>query len=227
MSHYPIEPIVHSMRSSADAEKAAAMSKYMRDLFPFLGISQPRRKELLKEHVQSYGKPTTAEEILHAAEELWVQEEREFAYIAMGLLEGGVKFFDLSHIHRIERFIVTNSWWDTVDGLATCTVGGVMSRYPDAWAAHAERWITSDNMWLNRTGILFQLKYKSKTDTGLLRRAIEAHHDSKEFFLQKAIGWALREYAKTNSEWVLAYVEEHDLMPLSRREALRRLNVNH
>ncbi len=91
-------------------------------------------------------KPTTAEEILHAAEELWVQEEREFAYIAMGLLEGGVKFFDLSHIHRIERFIVANSWWDTADGLATCTVGGVMSRYPDAWAARAERWITSNNM---------------------------------------------------------------------------------
>ncbi|WP_267933880.1 DNA alkylation repair protein [Paenibacillus profundus] len=75
-----------------------------------------------------------------------------------------------------------------------------MSRYPDAWAARAERWITSDNMWLNRTGILFQLKYKSKTDTGLLRRAIETHHNSKEFFLQKAIGWVLREYAKTNSE---------------------------
>ena len=222
MSVYPIEPLIEALRASANPDRAAAMSAYMRDQFPFLGVPQPVRKMLIKEHSQLYGKPKSAEEILHAAQHLWNLEEREFAYVAMGLLEGGVKFFNLAHIHRIEQFIVTRSWWDTVDGLATCTVGGVMKRYPEAWAEYADRWIHSDQMWLNRTGILFQLKYKAQTNTDLLHLAIHTHIASKEFFLQKAIGWALREYAKTNPEWVREYVEQHTLMTLSRREALKK-----
>lgn len=223
MNIYPIEPLLKAFRANADSKKAEAMSAYMRDQFPFLGVPQPIRKQLVKEHMLTYGKPQSAEEILYAAQYLWELEEREFAYLAMGLLEGGVKFLNLSHIHSIEQFIITRSWWDTVDGLATSTVGGVIKRYPEAWEEYASRWIHADQMWLNRTGILFQLKYKAQTNTDLLHQAIDAHRESKEFFLQKAIGWALREYAKTNPEWVWNYVETHELMPLSRREALRRL----
>ncbi|MCG7408634.1 DNA alkylation repair protein [Paenibacillus sp. ACRRX] len=223
MSHYPIEPIVQAMKANADPEKAAAMSKYMRGQFPFFGIPQPKRKELFRSHIRTYGKPASADVLLAAVEVLWAYEERELAYVAMELLEGGLKLLELSHIHRIERCILTKSWWDTVDGLASHTVGGVMSRYSDDCRHYAGRWIGSDQMWLNRTALLFQLKYKGKTDRELLAAAIAAHVESKEFFIQKAIGWALREYAKTDPGWVAHYVEQHELMPLSRREAVKGL----
>jgi 3-methyladenine DNA glycosylase AlkD len=117
--------------------------------------------------------------------------------------------------------ITTKSWWDTIDYIAANLVGKHFSRYPDQIPAYTEKWMNSGNFWLQRSALLFQLKYKKETDLNLLFDFIErlAHED--EFFIRKAIGWALREYSKTDPETVIKFVESHDLKPLSRKEALK------
>jgi len=126
-------------------------------------------------------------------------------------------------IQLIEKLIITNSWWDSVDVIAKFILGNYLQEFPMETDAVITRFLNSENMWHNRSAILFQLGYKSKTNFDLLRSACEKHKTSKEFYIQKAIGWALREYTKTNPEAVRDYVLTTDLMPLSRKEALRNI----
>lgn len=211
------------LRRHADREKAEAMEAYMRNQFPFLGIKKPEREKLLKEFWKRYGLPK-GEELLHAAERLWELPEREFHYAAMGLMEKYGKTAERSHIDRLERWVTPQSWWDTVDFIADHLIGGHFKRYPDLIPAYTGRWIESDNMWLRRTALLFQLKYKDKTDAARLFDFIDRTKDESEFFIRKAIGWALREYAKTDAAAVLRYAEATELSPLSRKEALKHLS---
>ncbi|MFC4776021.1 DNA alkylation repair protein [Paenibacillus sp. GCM10023252] len=202
-----------------DPHAAAAMEAYMRNQFPFLGIKAPKRreiqKELLKEHT-----PTPAWIQL-----LWELPEREYAVFATDLLIKLRKKLGPEHMGLIEYCITTKSWWDTVDAIASHVVGYMFANFPNLREEYAEKWICSDNLWLNRTVILHQLSYKQKTDEVRLYESILIHAGSLEFFHQKAIGWALREYAKTNPDSVLSFVREYEkvLKPLSRREALKHL----
>jgi len=117
--------------------------------------------------------------------------------------------------------IVSNAWWDTVDFIAAGTLGRFFRMFPDLVTKLTKEWMVSGNIWLQRSCILFQLKYKKDTDTELLYSFIEKLTSSNEFFIQKSIGWALREYSKVNPPEVLRYTESTELKPLSRREALR------
>lgn len=119
--------------------------------------------------------------------------------------------------------ITHNSWWDTVDMIAVHLVGGYLKQFPNEKEKLIEKWLKSSNMWLNRTAILFQLKYKENIDVYLLEKTIKANLNSNEFFINKAIGWMLREYTRTNSEWVINFVNEYEneLSGLSKKEALR------
>ncbi len=121
-----------------------------------------------------------------------------------------------------EELIVTGAWWDLVDWVASHRVGPLVRAHPRLKRT-MRAWARDRDLWKRRTAIIHQLGFKAETDTGLLVAAIEPSLDRKEFFLRKAIGWALREYAKTDPAWVVAYVEEHRerLSPLSQREALK------
>lgn len=207
-------------RQHADPNKATAMEAYMRNQFPFLGMKTPDRNQLMKEFVSNHG-VIGGDELLQAVLKLWELPEREFQNVAMGMLEKHKKVADQSHIDMLEKLVTDKSWWDTVDFLAANLIGFHLEKYPDLIPIYTERWIQSDNLWLRRTAIIFQLKYKGRTDTQRLFDYIRLSKDDPDFFIRKAIGWALREYSKTDEASVRNFVEETELSPLSKREALK------
>jgi 3-methyladenine DNA glycosylase AlkD len=220
MADIYVKPLVQWMNEHRNEENAKPMKKYMRDQFEFLGIKAPQRNALLKEFLKEYGKPRL-EELPQTVLALWELPEREFQYIALTLLEKDVKKLSDKHLALAETLVVTKSWWDTVDPLSTNIIGTILKKHPKWIEYYTGKWVQSDHMWLQRTAILFQLKYKKETDEQLLYEYIRMCKDSKEFFIQKAIGWALREYSKTNPESVIKFVESEHLPPLSKREALK------
>ncbi|RNB85976.1 DNA alkylation repair protein [Brevibacillus fluminis] len=203
-----------------NSSESAPMSAYMRNLFPFLGIKTPKRAELLRAFLKENGKPA-ADELEAVVRELWALPEREYQYIALALLEKQSKALPRDAIGLFENLIADKSWWDTVDVLAAHLVGAYFRQHPEQIPVYIEKWLSSDNLWLRRTAILFQLSYKGATDLPLLFQIIDRCLPSDEFFIQKAIGWALREYTKTDPAPVLAFLESRQLPPLSRREALK------
>ncbi|HIA29852.1 MAG TPA: DNA alkylation repair protein, partial [Candidatus Marinimicrobia bacterium] len=140
---------------------------------------------------------------------------------ALDILEHLVKKRIQVKIELLEYLIMTKSWWDTVDWMATRIVGVCFRQNPELITQTYSRWMEIDNIWLQRVCILFQLKYKEKTDVKLLFSTIQELSGSEEFFIQKAIGWALREQLKIDPAVVQKFVDENELAPLSRREALK------
>lgn len=204
----------------ANEEQATPMKAYMKNHFEFLGIRSPEFKQLLSAFVRDHGIPSV-EEAGGVVRRLWQLPEREYQYAAMNLLGRLIKKLGPDAIHLMEHLIITKSWWDTVDYIAPNLVGTLFQRYPELRLPWSEKWIHSDHMWLNRTALLFQLRYKNGTDADLLFQYISKCADSKEFFIRKAIGWALREYSKTEPDAVISFVDRQPLSPLSKREALK------
>ncbi|MGC9470354.1 MAG: DNA alkylation repair protein [Bacteroidales bacterium] len=203
----------------ADPEKAVMMKKYMKNRFPFYGIQSPLRRELLRPLLRNVN--PTRDELIHVVDELWMREPREYQYAAMELADRFRQLLNEEDVCFLERLITTRSWWDTVDFLASRLTGSFLQRFPELTPGVNKQWMESGNLWLQRTCLLFQLRYKEKTNTDLLFANIAACAASGEFFLQKAIGWALREYSKTDAETVRHFVGTHKLSPLSEREAMK------
>ena len=210
-------------QSHANPIAAEPMKAYMRNQFEYLGIKMPQQRALLREYIAEHGLPEL-EELRTVLLELWMLTEREFQYAALGLLGKYEQSLPADFIDTVETLLTTKSWWDTVDSLATHTVGIHFRRYPQVRELTLGRWRQSDDIWLRRTCILFQNKYKSETDFDLLKAIIYENLGSKEFFINKAIGWALREYTRVDPDGVRAFVAETALAPLSAREALKWLN---
>jgi len=124
-----------------------------------------------------------------------------------------------------EYMVTHKSWWDTIDFIAVKLMGAYFKMYPEEIEVYIEKWLKSNNIWLQRCALLFQLKYKEGLDTNLLKYVINSLLGSKEFFINKAIGWVLREYSRTNPKWVREFVDKTELNPLSRREALRLMTL--
>lgn len=206
--------------ANANPEQAGPMAAYMRDQFPYLGIKTPQSVELQKRFYAERGLPPLSEldEILR---DLWSLPQREFQYIGVGLLGRFEKTLPAEFVETMEALIVTKSWWDTVDSIAGGTVGLHFKRYPQVREAALVKWRKSGNFWLRRTCILFQLGYKKETDFALLKDIIRENLGSKEFFINKAIGWALREYTRIDPQGVRDFVAQTQLNPLSAREALK------
>jgi 3-methyladenine DNA glycosylase AlkD len=141
----------------------------------------------------------------------------------MDLMIKNKRKFVENDIHLLERLITQNSWWDSVDLLAGHLVGVYFQKFPEQRVLFVQRWDESKNMWLQRSVLVFQLKYKASTNTELLFQYCRKYSESKEFFIRKAIGWALRELAKTNPDSVIRFVNETQLSGLSRREALKHI----
>ncbi len=214
-----IESLDHRFRQEADPGRAAAMSKYMLNQFPFFGIPSPARKTISRPMYR--GMKPSREELVEAVNRLWQKEEREFQYVGMELADRFHRVLEPADAEWLGTLITGRSWWDTVDFLAAHPVGDHLKRFPDMIPALNRKWMGSGNIWLQRTCLLFQLGYREQTDTDLLFRNILACASSNEFFLRKAIGWSLRQYAKVNPAAVMDFVNEHPLSPLSVREALK------
>ncbi len=219
MKEYLI-PVQSAFRQHADPETAIAMAKYMRDQFPFFGIKAPLRKEIVQRFLKDHGLPHPAQAgpiVL----DLWGLLEREYQYTGVSLMRRLAGKLDADVMPVVEHMITEKSWWDTVDEIASRVVGRLFARFPDLRAVTLPAWRTSDNFWLRRSAILFQLNYKAETDLALLFGIIRENLDSQEFFIQKAIGWALREASKTHPQPVRDFTTATPLAPLSRREALK------
>ena len=221
-----MQPMVSALKDfleqNANPELAGPMSAYMRGQFPYLGIKGPEMASLQKEFYARHGLPAIAD-LDAILRDLWAMPEREFQYAGLTLLDKFEKKLPESFIDTLESLILTKSWWDTVDLIAAHTVAAHFRRFPAVKTERLPRWRASENFWLRRTAILFQLHYKKETDFPLLCEIIRENLGSKEFFINKAIGWALREYAKVDEQAVRDFVAATPLSPLSAREALKRL----
>jgi 3-methyladenine DNA glycosylase AlkD len=204
----------------ADPKQAAPMKVYLRDQFEHLGIKSPRMMELLKQFFTDNGLPRLSD-LDCIVRELWSFPQREFQYVAANLITKLEKQLSEDFIDTLEYLLVTKSWWDTVDAISTGILGPYFKRYPKIRNKYLAKWRKSDNFWLRRATILFQLYYKQETDFELMREIIRENLNSKEFFINKAIGWALRQYTRVDPEAVRKFVKETSLHPLSAREALK------
>jgi len=210
-------------RKASNSELAIPMENYMKNNFTYFGIKTEKRRAIFKSNHEQ-NKAEVKSNFRAIALELFQMKEREFHQTAIDLLlKEFKKKFVLEDIQLIEKLIITNSWWDSVDTIAKYILGGYLSQFPSETLKVVKRFSNSENMWLNRCAILFQLSYKEKTNFEILKSECEKHKDSNEFFIQKAIGWALRDYSRFNPNEVKAYVNSTNLKPLSRREALRLL----
>lgn len=218
-----VEILAEMFKTRRNEENSRQMSAYMKNHFEFFGIKTPERRAIEKEFFQKTGilkEPFNGAFVLA----LWAKPEREFQNAAMDYIEKYLKKLEKEQIYLMEKLITTKSWWDTVDMLAQKPVGKILLNHRELVPELAEGWAVSENMWLRRTAIIFQLKHKSETDEDLLYRYISLNSDSKEFFIQKGIGWALREYSKTSPESVKVFIQTHRLAPLSVREGSKYLS---
>lgn len=212
-----------AFRENSNPENAVAMAKYMRNHFAFFGIKTTERRALLKKNWQQH-ELEVAENPRKIALQLFEKKQREFHYCAIEILIQQLKKnYKKEDIDLIRKLITQNSWWDSVDTISKYILGQYLLELPEEIDSTLQLFSNSDHMWLNRSAILFQLGFKQQTNFELLKLVCVTHQSSAEFFIQKAIGWALREYSKTNPKEVQEFVAVHNLKPLSRKEALKNI----
>ncbi len=199
------EQIKKLFEENKNDEQAEQMSKYMRNQFLFYGLKTPLRRSVYKEVLKS--EKQRAEIDWDFLDLCYEDEHREFQYLVYDYLLALSKYISYDDIPKIKNYIINKSWWDTVDILDK--VIGKLSSRDDRVNVLMKEWSTNDNIWIRRTAILHQLSHKDKTDTELLEIIIVNCFGSDEFFINKAIGWALREYSKTNPDWVKGFIEKH------------------
>jgi 3-methyladenine DNA glycosylase AlkD len=209
------------LENSRDYEQAVKMSAYMRDQFPFLGIHTPKRKALCKEYFKLAKKEQQVDWVF--INSCWEQPYREFQYVAIDYLTLMQKYLTPVDVPKLKQLLLAKSWWDTIDGLDQ-VVGSIALVYPEVNDILLE-WSTDENFWLRRVAIDHQILRKDKTNTELLEKIILNNLGQSEFFINKAIGWSLRAYSKTNPDWVRGFIQRYGdkLAPLSIKEASKYL----
>lgn len=207
----------------ANAQKSLKMKAYMKDHFPFMGLYAQDRKLVQTEHFKSFI-PTSCQQLRQIVLELWRRPEREFQYSGIDLLLAKHKVWSPEIIPFIKALIGDKSWWDSVDLLAASVLYKALEKFSVPYPLVVEDFLASDNMWLHRSAIIVQLKRKKNTDLELLLHAIERVKGNSDFFIQKAIGWSLREVSKWNPLWVLEQVEFLQLDGLAKREAVKKID---
>jgi 3-methyladenine DNA glycosylase AlkD len=208
-----------------DADRAVAMAAYMRDQFPFLGIPTPERRALAREATSGIAAPTERQ-LAAVTRACWAMNEREYQYFATDYAQRHVGVCSAAFVVTVRWLVTHKSWWDTVDSLAPIA-GALVLAHPDQ-ATTMDEWVGDANIWVARVAILHQLRYKQRTDADRLFAYCTRRAGDDEFFIRKAIGWALREYSKTDPDAVRRYVSKMGarLSPLSQREALKRLMID-
>jgi 3-methyladenine DNA glycosylase AlkD len=219
-----IEAITKLMYAQADAKKSVGMQAYMKNKFPFLGIQKPMRSTLQKAWIAAFKNQDI--EITHAVLiRLWQLPEREFQYVGMDLMLTCRKHWSDASEQIFIEMATHKPWWDTVDLIAAKMLGILWLKHHNTHHAKIITHALSEDIWLNRIAILHQLTYKAQTNTQLLEKVIACTIHKNEFFIQKAIGWALRQYSYTNPKYVKQYVQDTpQLSNLAKREALKAIN---
>ncbi|GAA2166843.1 DNA alkylation repair protein [Pedococcus bigeumensis] len=229
MTHPVVAAIRTALAAVGDPERAAAQQAYMKSQMPYRGITSPELKALLR--------PILADPAYRIAErgeweravrDLWdgaTHREERYAATALTGHRTYRAWQDPDTIPLYRHQVVTGAWWDLVDEVASNRIGPILLAHKPEVTPVVEQWIEDEDLWLRRTAIICQLTFKERTDLGLLRAAIEPNLEDPSFWIRKAIGWALRQYARTDPDWVRATVAEYDgrLSGLSRREALKHL----
>ena len=209
--------LLGELEAAKDPEKAGSMEAYMRHQFPFLGIAGPERNAIYKKYFPSAKKTKVI--YWDFVEACWDKEAREYQYVGANYLKAMQTYLTESDLPKLERLVVTKSWWDTVDILDR-VVGSLVYDKPELGEVILQ-WSLSDNIWLRRVAIDHQLKRKEKTDVQLMEKILLNNLEQTEFFINKAIGWVLRDYSKTNPEWVANFIEKYKerMAELSIKEA--------
>ena len=219
----------HRLREAGDPMKAAQMQAYMKSALPFHGVSSPDCRVIMRDVLATHplpGRATWLATVLALWDDAGHREERYAALaVAKDRRYAGHRDADVLPLYR--HLVVTGAWWDLVDDVATHLVGPLLLAHPGRVRPSVAAWATNEDRWLRRTAVICQVGAKDRTDVPLLTTAVEANLDDRDFFLRKAIGWALRQHARTDPAWVRAFVEVHDdqLSGLSRREALKHLST--
>jgi len=214
-----------SLRAAADPAKAPAMQAYMKSSMPYLGVQAPQLRQAIRAVFAAH--PVESfEEWRDAVMELWREaryREERYAAIELAGYTPYRLFRSLEALPMYEEMIVSGAWWDFVDTIATHQLGELLRRHPFEMPAILRQWAVCADMWKRRSAILAQLNFKSDTDLKLLYDCIRPSLGASEFFLRKGIGWALRQYARTDPAEVVRFVRRNEarLSPLSKREALK------
>ncbi|SFT89595.1 DNA-7-methylguanine glycosylase [Lishizhenia tianjinensis] len=223
MSEYAeiIREKLEAERKESTAEK---MSAYLKNRFASFGIKSPQRKEIQKEFFALLPLKDADFDYRALVKELWDFPEREAQYIAQELFaKQQKKFHHPDDLAFIEFLLTHKDWWDSVDYIASTILGFHCKKHPEQIPYMVERFTASGHLWLQRSTLIFQLKYKDDVDFDLLKKQILTLKGDKEFFIQKAIGWSLRQYSKYNPEAVKAFLEEHEFSTLAKREGSKYL----
>ncbi|WP_404383790.1 DNA alkylation repair protein [Knoellia locipacati] len=223
-----VDALRAALRTGADPERAVGQQRYMKSAMPFLGLTSPGRRQVVRPVLADPGLRLDSRPAFErAVRSLWdAAEFREERYAALDLLRHRAyrSWRDPELMPLVEHLVVTGAWWDLVDELSN-VVGEVLLVDPEGEGLRMRDWAERDDLWLRRSAIISQLRHQDRTDTDLLEAVIEPNLDDHEFFIRKAIGWALRQYARTDPVWVQAFVDRHThrISGLSRREALKHL----
>lgn len=209
-----------------DPQIKAQQEAYLKHKFLFMGVKKPQVLALVKQILKTY--PLGMNQRLVLCHMLYQLPYRECHYMALYLLENYKASLTDIALCNLESFLQFHQWWDTIDQLASNVIGPYFSTLEHLKKTeYLRKWQYSDNIWLNRVCIIFQLRYKLNTDTIYLAYICDYYKNHQDFFIKKAIGWALREYAKVDANWVLDFVARTKLSPLSRQQALLKLNHTH
>lgn len=215
--------IAAELAARADPERAVPMARYMRDQFPFLGVMSAGQKDAWQAATDGLPRRLPEPVVVDAALALWDRPEREHQHLGSTLVNRHAESGEPTpgFLSTLEALITTKPWWDTVDALATHGVGAVVRRHPGL-RSEMDRWLAGDDLWLARSALLHMNRWKGEADQAWLFDACLARAGDRDFFVRKAIGWALRERSKVDAEAVVAFVAAHEreLSGLSRREAL-------
>ncbi|EFX93767.1 DNA alkylation repair protein [Streptococcus sanguinis] len=215
-----VEELAKELKAIANPNDAAAMKAYMKNKFEFLGVKTPARRKLTKAFFKQQTDSVIDWDFINEA---WNNPYLELQYTALDYLEIRKKLLTPSDLPRLKKLAQTKSWWDTIDFLDRL-VGSIIARFPETKEIIVA-WSCDEDIWLRRLAIDYQLLRKEKTDTELLEKILVNNLGRTEFFINKAIGWALRDYSKTNPDWVRAFIERHqtEMAALSIREGSKYL----
>jgi len=219
-----VERVRAGLRAAADPVRAPQMQAYMKSAMPYLGVPVPAVRAIVRAEAKARPPASTAH-LVATAGALWreaTDREERYAATALTAVPAARRLQTTALLPLYREMITTGAWWDHVDEVSH-RIGGLLVAYPDELAPTIRKWARDPDRWLRRSAVICQLGLKDATDTDLLADAIEANLADRDFFLRKGIGWALRDYARTAPDWVRAFVEAHELSPLSRREALKYL----
>jgi 3-methyladenine DNA glycosylase AlkD len=224
-----VAAVLGGLAERADPGRAQWQRDYMKSELPFHGVGLPAVRTITRDALRAH-RLRSREEWEATVRELWDEAAfREERYAALAVARSGRGWLDAASLPLSRHLVVTGAWWDLVDETVQHLVGTALAADPAVVTPVVRTWSTDEEVWLRRTSVICQLRRRAETDLDLLHDAIEANVDDPSFWLRKAIGWALRQHARTDATWVLAEIDElgDRLSPLSRREALKHLGGPH